>query len=121
MPVGLGAQVLLQYAEQMSRLSSLLRPAPFALPALSASPALSLMPRACAAVGHVQRAGRAGGRARKAALREHHVAGGRGVARGQGAAAEPARLRAVVHRPERQRQVDGGVHAGARAGGARPS
>ena len=41
----------------MSRLSSLLRPAPFALPALSASPALSLMPRACAAVGHVQRAG----------------------------------------------------------------
>ena len=50
------AQVLLQYAEQMSRLSSLLRPAPFALPALSASPALSLMPRACAAVGRGQRA-----------------------------------------------------------------
>ena len=54
--VVLGAQVLLQYAEQMSRLSSLLRPAPFALPALSASPALPPMPRACAAVGRGQRA-----------------------------------------------------------------
>ena len=51
----LRAQVLLLCAEQMSRLSSLLRPAPFALPALSASPALPLMPRACAAVGRGQR------------------------------------------------------------------